>query len=601
MQSSPPQRAWEPPSPTTSKYSLDLAALEADSRSGASTPLPTQQVDKILSEDIDGPSDFTQNLEMYMRGATWTKETDMDNKQDAGQESTRDDGDLHESSSTLNGEDEKTTSHHTPSNSPPKDSAFNDVEAQDAAAEDTSSDWDPYGEAQTPQPQPKHGFLQPTVEDYYSELVTPDALKSMRVRNESPSHDSKPSGAPGMRQSSGRASSPTLSPERSPVMERRPTSAHNAEDGLAKQLQELRSKYTTLEQLNATLSSNVEQERRMREEANADYEARLADAARRERDLTEMKTQSHQHKEDFRREFAKLKERVQKHESTQSAHEQQMSVLRKEHAIEMQNLRDELERVKNEHEQDLQATEQEVELERRSREDAEESARADREALEKLNARIEKMHADMQQGEELREQIKEKLRVVTMDNEMLRAPRQVEERAKAAEERAKVQEQVINKLQGRVGELKGQLHAEKVANQSASLRAAPPSKVLQAEVNTLRAKVNELTIERDELQDNFGAADTERKQARKKLAGLQEMQEAIDSKFATAWDSREVMWKEKWDAWQKERRLMAKVIMRQWGREEMGPPDENGRQPYRYKYGGPARKKQTTQATQEAK
>lgn len=592
MQSSPPQRAWEPPSPTTSKYSLDLAALEIDSRSGASTPLPTQQVDKILSEDIDGPSDFTQNLEMYMKGATWTKETDMDNKVDAEQET-------HESSSTLNGEDEKTTSHHTPSNSPPKDSAFNDAEAHDAAAEEeTSSDWDPYAEGQTPQPQSKHGFLQPTVEDYYSELITPDAIQSARLRNESPSQGSKPSGAIGMRQSSGRASSPTLSPERSPVMERRPTSAHNAEDNLAKQLQELRNKYTTLEQLNATLSNNVDKERRMREEVNADYEARLADAARRERDLTEMKTQSHQHKEDFRREFAKLKERVQKQESTQSIHDRQMSALREEHAIEMQNLRDELERVKSEHEQDLQATEQELELERRSREDAEEAARADREALDKLNARIEKMHADMHQGEELREQIKEKLRLVTMDNEMLRAPRQIEERAKLAEERAKLQDQAINKLQARVGELKGQLHAEKVANQSASLRAAPPSKEMQAEVNTLRAKVNELTIERDELLDNFSEADAERKQARKKLAGLQEMQGTIDSKFAMAWNDREVMWKEKWEAWQKERRLMAKVIMRQWGREEMGPPDENGRQPYRYKYGGPARKQQ---ATQEAK
>ena len=75
MQSSPPTRAWDrpPSSPTDSHYSIDLAALDLDSHSGASTPLPTQHVDRVLSEDIDGPSDFTQNMEAWMRGGTLKK------------------------------------------------------------------------------------------------------------------------------------------------------------------------------------------------------------------------------------------------------------------------------------------------------------------------------------------------------------------------------------------------------------------------------------------------------------------------------------------------------------------------------------------------
>ena len=61
MQSSPPTRAWErPSSPARSQYSLDLGALDLDSDSDRSTP--RQHVDRVFSEDIDGPSDFTLNM-----------------------------------------------------------------------------------------------------------------------------------------------------------------------------------------------------------------------------------------------------------------------------------------------------------------------------------------------------------------------------------------------------------------------------------------------------------------------------------------------------------------------------------------------------------
>ena len=71
MQSSPPVRAWEQrdsqdQDQDESDYSLDLGALDMDTVSDMD--IPKQKVDRIFSEDIDGPSDFTQNMEMWMRG-----------------------------------------------------------------------------------------------------------------------------------------------------------------------------------------------------------------------------------------------------------------------------------------------------------------------------------------------------------------------------------------------------------------------------------------------------------------------------------------------------------------------------------------------------
>jgi len=74
MQSSPPVRAWDrPSSPAGSQYSLDLGALGLESHDNESSPVAAQRVDRVLSEDIDGPSDFTLNMAAWMRGGTMGK------------------------------------------------------------------------------------------------------------------------------------------------------------------------------------------------------------------------------------------------------------------------------------------------------------------------------------------------------------------------------------------------------------------------------------------------------------------------------------------------------------------------------------------------
>ena len=70
MQSSPPlpyRHNDGQQSPEPSHYSLDLNALTMDD-SRPSSPLPTAHSDQVRSEDIEGPSDFTVNMEAWMRG-----------------------------------------------------------------------------------------------------------------------------------------------------------------------------------------------------------------------------------------------------------------------------------------------------------------------------------------------------------------------------------------------------------------------------------------------------------------------------------------------------------------------------------------------------
>lgn len=80
MQSSPPRGASPrmiPTSPATSRYELDLDALEGSSIS--SSPVAERTIPRILSEDIDGPSDFTINMMDWMKGDRALGRDNIDN------------------------------------------------------------------------------------------------------------------------------------------------------------------------------------------------------------------------------------------------------------------------------------------------------------------------------------------------------------------------------------------------------------------------------------------------------------------------------------------------------------------------------------------
>jgi hypothetical protein len=185
MQSSPPVRAWDRTrrdSQTDSEYSLDLNALGLNAEDDTETRIPERTIEKIHSEDIEGPSDFTQNMDMWMRGGTggqgstssrkrgtFNATTTVHTIQERHEEETRR---VLRSNGLLDvphkhgqePEDERTESHYTPDTLPPK------ISVMDETQQDFSSEWQTDGEGSPPQPPHHKSLLQPTVEEYYSEL-----------------------------------------------------------------------------------------------------------------------------------------------------------------------------------------------------------------------------------------------------------------------------------------------------------------------------------------------------------------------------------------------------------------------------------------------
>ena len=100
--------------------------------------------------------------------------------------------------------------------------------------------WEDDAEEDTPRTNTAKHLLQPTVEDYYSELNLM-ATPSLSARGPfNSARDAAPVNKIG-RQSMGRASSPTLSPEHTPAQLRRTAPpAHNSNSpSLAQQIQNL--------------------------------------------------------------------------------------------------------------------------------------------------------------------------------------------------------------------------------------------------------------------------------------------------------------------------------------------------------------------------
>lgn len=253
MQSSPPlpyRRDDAPPSPQLSEYSLDLDALTLDTRSELSSPLPTAKLDQVRSEDIDGPSDFTINMGEWMKGTpkkpgTWKSGGLADVKEG------------HEDPETLakdTGADDKDA--YLPGQPKHQSEPSKSEDAEDATAgsandnvrtgEDAggqrqgpktpphkveeSSLWNPYRSTPSPSPRKDNGFLQPTVEDYQSELTLARPLSAaQRTPNYRPL-------------SPGRPSSPTLSPVRTPL----PKDSQSPVRSLEDQLRELQTQLTEM-------------------------------------------------------------------------------------------------------------------------------------------------------------------------------------------------------------------------------------------------------------------------------------------------------------------------------------------------------------------
>ncbi|KAK5683279.1 hypothetical protein LTS10_004810 [Elasticomyces elasticus] len=456
MQSSPPVRAWDRPnSPAESQYSLDLGALGLESHDNETSPIPKQHVDRVLSEDIDGPSDFTLNMVGWMKGGTLGKGTARSAKsglqtwkeQEAREQDDdgKDGAHLEVPQSPLEDEHTSATSNNTPDHSPPKDSPWHERpsfrEQQDEVHGNDESDWDPYAPTGTPQvPAHKH-FLQPTVEDYNSEF-TPARMPSGNAPSLRITTNSAPRSKPASPQHSepsspGRPSSETLSPirspERSPVLQRshpaRVSSPYTEPERyreLEHQLQQLQERCRQLESLNSALRQALDEEQRVRRQEKAVHEKYMMDARNRESTMTRSRMEASRSRQ--------LEKQGQHVEDSERQTENEIS-----------KLRDELDTQRENSERHMQEMKRELELAVRGKESSEETARQHREELEDFRdseaAEMEQLRHELQQARSTIVKLEGQAESASVEADRLRSEKeQAEQSARAARDAAAAQQ-----------------------------------------------------------------------------------------------------------------------------------------------------------------
>ncbi|KAF2172621.1 hypothetical protein M409DRAFT_49174 [Zasmidium cellare ATCC 36951] len=579
--------------------------------------IPKQKVERVFSEDIDGPSDFTQNMDMWMRGGTMSKGTLRGSRKMPRpiQEEDEAQHNDHLAVPEAGDAEEKTESHHTPDSSPPKVSVLDQTTHEDQF----SSEWHTHGSHSTPVPPVHKQFLQPTVEDYYSELTPAHRTPGQYTRGRPPQ---KHSPAKDEDSTPGRASSPTLSPVRSPIIQRTAGQDEDYPDEekheLERQLSALSAKCQQLEHLNDALGQALDEDRRIRKQEAADHEAKLAEAARRERDLAEMKEAAYQHNDGFRREFGDLKEKLREQERQAETERVGNEDSKQDLQAELLRLRERMEVDKMEHNQQIRALEQDLELARRGRDNAEETARVHREELEEQNeihqeevARFREELKDARDTQTAVKMLEARLKEANEHMATLRAANgeanktilslraklskakqgNDEETQVAVADRSRAVEFAAN-LQRQLHELKQQLKDEQSAHEEEMEQlkwrhaqgretSQDELEVVRAELEAKQTELNEAILERDEAKDSLQSRESTEADLQAEIDDMKLVNAELDARITEKMQRREKYWREKLEEADKERALMAKALLHQWGREEVGIESP---QMYAYKY-----------------
>ncbi|KAI6819182.1 hypothetical protein KC340_g11128 [Hortaea werneckii] len=607
MQSSPPQRAYSRPSSRAeSDYELDLDALGIND-SNASSPVKPH-IDRIRSEDIEGPSDFTLNMEKWMRGggSSFSRGTvrSLGAKSGRGVLQTLRENDVNARNSqhstgdrphleiphspdrkTQHGEE---MSRHTPSDSPPKESVW-DIQPSEHGEEDgtgdeehVTSDWNPYASA-TPaplQPQNNHNvFLQPTVEDYHSELTpqrpssnsqhhfvqsTTPATQRTGPRSPEQAHSDagmEPSPSKMSKSSTpGRPSSPTLSPVRSPIIQRS-MSARRAssylqagpsarEPELVRQLRDVQIKCNQLSNLNEALKQALNDEQRLRQNEKALHEQQVSYYERREKDLESFRDEAQRRADDFREEFVEQKARLRQSEEKLEVAGREAQEAQKRHENEIEKLKDDAVRSKLDREEE-NIPKQELDAEREARRRAERSLEMRQQELDMIKFQtgseqggfgdVQRLQSELQQAQQT-----SATTIANLESQLKTARAEASnlQSAKSATEgivatlRAEVDElrmsrdaetlrissendraaELADGLRDQVADLQKQLRNERNARDDDLARARKEDEAmvnelrkerddLRDEMEASQSRLNDAIVERDSAQDNLNAAE----------------------------------------------------------------------------------------------
>jgi chromosome segregation ATPase len=233
----PPHRNPHGDEHDQTQYSLDLDALNLDDEASAlDSPSVQRVVDKIHSDDIDGPTDFTVNLGKYFRGTprkqplpAWEEQQDLF---------------------------DETTADFLTNSSPNRSPRFDRSTQSESGAND-----------QTPRLEqavfedPRKNILQPTVEDYYSEL-TPGRPASIKLTPDVAQRRSYSTSRLRQSQNQRPSSPPTIDSMRS-IMAHSDSTPNQKPHSLYQELQKLRA-------LNESLQTQLDTERASRQYQRTD-------------------------------------------------------------------------------------------------------------------------------------------------------------------------------------------------------------------------------------------------------------------------------------------------------------------------------------------
>jgi hypothetical protein len=665
LPSSPPVRAWKPEvSFADSQYSINLDGLDGDAHSDDSTGIPHPKVDRIFSEDIDGPSDFTQNMGDWLRGGTMRKSTvnglkkqmdliararesqnsnqaharvdSRDNDEDSPEnvENEHDDNDDHIDQNNVDendDDDNHTMSNHTPTDTPPRISVSQRTPIID------SSEWEPHGITSTPFPRPRPNLLQPTVEEYQSEISparsisrhgppSPPLGSSFIKSPQPPQNDA-------LQHSHSRGYFPAGSEKsleddaeedeaEGDEAEEDATADYHEEDSI---MNPLYNKYQQLEQFNDLLQSELSDERKLRGEDSLTHKSQLQEATRREEDLREsirvLQLENEEQKQDHENVKIQLRSRMDELADMKfnQASDGQDSNLR------IQQMQAEMDQLTSKHAEELQALRRELETARRKHNDSNEDARASRKELDearethedelnRLRLELQNAREDESATAELEQQLvitKGELAAALtaateVQNELeqlqlqFSSAKQVhsEELVQQTQERTRAVE-LATTFQQQIQDLRRQLREDKEshdrdltalqANQSENSTTSRQEIDLLHQAHESRiTELNEAVLDRDEARDALHSANLDLSQARaelttaqRALADIQAVNATLDVRVAEASQRREKAWRDKYEALERERQVMAKALLHQWGREEAGIQEP---QLYAFKY-----------------
>ncbi|GAM83942.1 hypothetical protein ANO11243_019320 [Dothideomycetidae sp. 11243] len=583
MNSSPPLRPEDgalPQSPAHSEYSIDLNAMTQDTHDEAQSPAPTRRIDEVRSEDIDGPSDFTLNMEDWMRGTHKRKTTAPNNTGTHSRGGTLARGSVRQMyaqtpAEKIHEEDDEDDDAAAQADEDQK----HEGDVAPAVVRD-SSIWDAYGNPSpsSSPPQIDRRLLQPTVEDYNSDLSLAGGGSPSRPLSAPP--------MPGRAHEASRLSNVHFPS----TPERAQTNGHKDDlDDVRRQLAELRVLHEQTElkaqHFEEQLRSAECARRELRAQLDASSAALSAANAQNEGIVqSELLKSTEEALATARGELDDAKRALGRAKSENVELKTQLDEMRESEDAELQDLRAQL-RGKQGLEAELKRQLEDVRGKLGAAESENKSLKAESLAAKEEKREPEVVQEEKGAGNELADA---KLEIVHLREEL----DLLQDLSRLEVDDDDTQPKDTTADTAATAQQMQALQAQLDAAQAELRQARDEAAVSKAALEVLRSERMTSSAEGDRSAGEEQLRLSERKrlelhslleELRDELDGLRTANAEMDARVASALGRREERWLAKQLEWERERKIMAKALLRQWGREECGI-ETREEQKYRYRY-----------------